>query len=42
MDVVSDGLEQDVRYRMVQRGLNAIQLQPQWCALRPYMCDLYA
>ncbi|KAF8551874.1 glycoside hydrolase family 20 protein [Imleria badia] len=33
---------QDVRYRMVQRGLNAIQLQPQWCALRPYMCDLYA
>ncbi|EIW81488.1 glycoside hydrolase family 20 protein [Coniophora puteana RWD-64-598 SS2] len=33
---------QDVRYRMVQRGLNPIQLQPQWCALRPYECDLYA
>ncbi|KAH7885159.1 glycoside hydrolase family 20 protein [Phlebopus sp. FC_14] len=33
---------QDIRYRMVQRGLNAIQLQPQWCALRPYACDLYA
>ncbi|KAN0087813.1 glycoside hydrolase family 20 protein [Tylopilus felleus] len=31
---------QDVRYRMVQRGLNPIQLQPQWCALRPHECDL--
>ncbi|KAG1867157.1 glycoside hydrolase family 20 protein [Suillus subalutaceus] len=32
----------DVRYRMVQRGINAIPLQPQWCALRPDACDLYA
>ncbi|EIW81469.1 glycoside hydrolase family 20 protein [Coniophora puteana RWD-64-598 SS2] len=32
----------DVRYRMVQRGLNAINLQPQWCALRPHECDLYS
>lgn len=32
----------DVRYRMVQRGLNPIQLQPQWCALRPDACDLTA
>ncbi|KIK98528.1 glycoside hydrolase family 20 protein [Paxillus rubicundulus Ve08.2h10] len=32
----------DVRYRMVQRGLNPIPLQPQWCALRPNACDLYA
>lgn len=29
----------DVRYRMVQRGVNAIPLQPQWCALRPDACD---
>ncbi|KAG6336864.1 hypothetical protein ID866_2222 [Astraeus odoratus] len=33
---------QDIRYRMVQRGINAIPLQPQWCALRPHACDLYA
>ncbi|OJA15839.1 hypothetical protein AZE42_12469 [Rhizopogon vesiculosus] len=33
---------QDVRYRMVQRGLNPIRLQPKWCALRPNECDLYA
>ncbi|KAG9315523.1 hypothetical protein JVU11DRAFT_3139 [Chiua virens] len=33
---------QDMRYRMVQRGVNAIPLQPEWCALRPYACDLYA
>ncbi|KAG1851814.1 glycoside hydrolase family 20 protein [Suillus tomentosus] len=32
----------DVRYRMVQRGVNAIPLQPQWCALRPDACDMYA
>lgn len=32
----------DIRYRMVQRGVNAIPLQPQWCALRPDACDLYA
>ncbi|KAG2139115.1 glycoside hydrolase family 20 protein [Suillus bovinus] len=29
----------DIRYRMVQRGVNAIPLQPQWCALRPDACD---
>lgn len=32
----------DIRYRMVQRGINAIPLQPYWCALRPDACDLYA
>ncbi|KAG1888014.1 glycoside hydrolase family 20 protein [Suillus fuscotomentosus] len=32
----------DVRYRMVQRGIKAIPLQPQWCALRPDACDIYA
>ncbi|KAG8770215.1 N-acetyl-glucosamine-6-phosphate deacetylase [Ceratobasidium sp. 428] len=32
----------DVRYRMVQRGVRAIALQPLWCALRPYACDLTA
>ncbi|KAJ4494536.1 glycoside hydrolase superfamily [Lentinula edodes] len=29
----------DVRYRMVQRGIKAIRLQPEWCALRPQVCD---
>ncbi|TFK39092.1 N-acetylhexosaminidase [Crucibulum laeve] len=29
----------DVRYRMVQRGIRAIPLQPTWCALRPHACD---
>ena len=28
----------DVRYRMLARGLNAIDLQPEWCALRPEKC----
>lgn len=30
----------DIRYRMVQRGVRAINLQPEWCALRPGLCDL--
>ncbi|THH17499.1 hypothetical protein EW146_g3329 [Bondarzewia mesenterica] len=30
----------DMAYRMVQRGVRAIPLQPQWCALRPGACDL--
>ncbi|KAA1478991.1 N-acetylhexosaminidase [Dentipellis sp. KUC8613] len=30
----------DVAYRMIQRGVKAIPLQPQWCALRPGLCDL--
>lgn len=30
----------DIRYRMVQRGVNAIPLQPEWCAVRPGECDL--
>jgi hexosaminidase len=30
----------DLRYRMVNRGVNAINLQPHWCALRPGACDL--
>ncbi|KAF8895205.1 N-acetylhexosaminidase [Infundibulicybe gibba] len=29
----------DIRYRMVQRGVRAIALQPQWCALRPGNCN---
>ncbi|EIW81489.1 glycoside hydrolase family 20 protein [Coniophora puteana RWD-64-598 SS2] len=33
---------QDLRYRMVQRGLNAIPLQPEWCSLRPHACDQYS
>ncbi|KAG8857991.1 N-acetyl-glucosamine-6-phosphate deacetylase [Tulasnella sp. 330] len=30
----------DLRYRYVQRGVKAIALQPEWCALRPNACDL--
>ncbi|KAF9533274.1 beta-hexosaminidase [Crepidotus variabilis] len=30
----------DLRYRLKQRGINAIALQPHWCALRPGACDL--
>lgn len=30
----------DVSFRMQQRGVNTIPLQPLWCALRPYECDL--
>jgi len=30
----------DLRYRLVQRGVNAIALQPQWCALRDGACNL--
>ncbi|XP_006455958.1 hypothetical protein AGABI2DRAFT_188060 [Agaricus bisporus var. bisporus H97] len=26
-------------FRFVQRGVNAIPLQPEWCALRPNACD---
>ncbi|KAG6889701.1 hypothetical protein C0992_004421 [Termitomyces sp. T32_za158] len=32
----------DVSFRFQQRGVNAIALQPLWCALRPGMCDLNA
>jgi len=32
----------DWRYRTVNRGVKAIQLQPEWCALRPGLCDLSA
>lgn len=32
----------DVAYRFIQRGVRAIALQPQWCALRPGACDLTA
>ncbi|KII91062.1 glycoside hydrolase family 20 protein [Plicaturopsis crispa FD-325 SS-3] len=32
----------DLRFRMVQRGVKAIALQPLWCALRPGLCDLTA
>ncbi|KIJ54523.1 glycoside hydrolase family 20 protein [Sphaerobolus stellatus SS14] len=30
----------DLRFRLVQRGINAIALQPEWCAIRPDACDL--
>jgi len=30
----------DLRYRMVQRGIRAIPLQPHWCALRPGSCNI--
>jgi len=32
----------DHAYRITQRGIQAIALQPKWCALRPGMCDLTA
>jgi len=32
----------DVAYRFMQRGVKAISLQPQWCALRPGACDIDA
>jgi len=34
----------DMRYRMVQRGVKAIALQPEWCALRSTqgLCNLNA
>ena len=32
----------DVAFRMQQRGVAAINLQPLWCALRPGACDLTA
>jgi len=32
----------EIRYRMVQRGVRAIRLQPEWCALRNGACDLSA
>ncbi|KAI0823995.1 N-acetylhexosaminidase [Trametes gibbosa] len=32
----------DLAYRFRQRGVNAISLQPEWCALRPGACDLTA
>ncbi|KAF8993489.1 beta-hexosaminidase [Cyathus striatus] len=32
----------DVAYRFVQRGVRAISLQPEWCALRAGACDLDA
>ena len=30
----------DVAFRLRQRGVKAIQLQPMWCALRPVECNL--
>ena len=29
----------DIRYRMVQRGVRAIALQPEFCALQPEKCN---
>ncbi|KAI0248852.1 hypothetical protein BJV78DRAFT_1232957, partial [Lactifluus subvellereus] len=30
----------ELGYRFRQRGVCAIPLQPKWCALRPFACDL--
>lgn len=30
----------DIRYRLVDRGVRAVPLQPEWCALRPGVCIL--
>jgi hexosaminidase len=32
----------ELGYRMRRRGVGAISLQPEWCALRPFACDLNA
>jgi hexosaminidase len=32
----------EVGYRFRRRGVQAISLQPEWCALRPFACDLNA
>ncbi|KAN0127976.1 Glycoside hydrolase superfamily [Lactarius tabidus] len=32
----------ELGYRLRNRGVQAISLQPEWCALRPYACDLTA
>jgi hexosaminidase len=32
----------ELGYRMRRRGVGAISLQPEWCALRPFACDIDA
>jgi hexosaminidase len=32
----------ELGYRFRPRGVKAISLQPEWCALRPFACDLNA
>ena len=32
----------ELAYRFRRRGVRAISLQPEWCALRPFKCDLTA
>jgi hypothetical protein len=32
----------ELAYRFRRRGVRAISLQPEWCALRPFECDLTA
>lgn len=32
----------ELGYRMRTRGVQAINLQPEWCALRSYACDLHS
>jgi len=32
----------ELGYRLRNRGVQAISLQPEWCALRPFACDLTA
>ncbi|KAF7332604.1 Beta-hexosaminidase [Mycena kentingensis (nom. inval.)] len=37
--VEAQGRLHDVRFRMVQRGVRAVALQPEWCAVRPGRCN---
>ncbi|KAL1756113.1 hypothetical protein FB107DRAFT_193818, partial [Schizophyllum commune] len=32
----------DLRYRLMKRGVRAIALPPEWCALRPRKCNIDA
>ncbi|KAL1657961.1 glycoside hydrolase family 20 protein [Schizophyllum commune] len=32
----------EVRYRLLEKGIGAKALQPEWCALRPFLCNIEA
>lgn len=38
--VSATGRLHDIRYRIVDKGVRAIPIQPEWCALRPGLCNL--
>ncbi|KAH0585969.1 hypothetical protein H2248_007254 [Termitomyces sp. 'cryptogamus'] len=42
LDPVVTSTQHSPAFRFQQRGVNAIALQPLWCALRPGKCDLNA